>query len=92
MAWNVVLLIIVVLFMILAMGVEFVLPPTAAEALAEEVAPRVAVSEDYLRAELTRALSEGVVRRAIVRATPFAFLALLLIIRLIQEARGRRPS
>lgn len=90
MAWNVALLVIVVLFMVLAFGAEYAGSFVVASNLAEMVAPRLGVSEESLRRELTKAFCEYEDPRAVMRAVPFAFLALLLTIRIIQEARSRR--
>jgi hypothetical protein len=85
MKWNITLLGTAILILILNVGVELALPPTQAESISEEIAPRLHVDEDLLRAELERALSNGEERRLTIRGGPLLLLVGLLAWRCLVE-------
>ncbi len=89
MNWNIVMLGAAILVLILNTGVELVLPLTQAESVSEEIAPRLHLDQDLLRTELERALSNGEVRRLIMRGGPLLIMVGLLAWRCLAERQKR---
>ena len=90
MNWNLALLIASILMVLLLIGVSFVEPWTAAETIAEDLAPRIGVDEDIVRSNLQDILEASTSRRIIIYCTPWAIMSLFFAVRLVKTAR--KPS
>jgi hypothetical protein len=88
MNWNLFLLIVSVLMLLVFAGTGLVEHMMQAEAIAEDLAPRINVDKDVIRHHLEVILGSGSMRRTILYCSPLAFLSLLLTIRLIADRRS----
>ncbi len=83
MKWDIFLLIFSLSLLFLWFGAGYVLPLAQAEAIAEQLAPRISTDEDILRSNLQDILNSGRLRQSVVYCTPWAILSLLLMARLL---------
>jgi hypothetical protein len=83
MKWNTLLLIISFSMLLFYAGGYYMGPFMAAEAIAEQLAPRIGVQEDILRGNLRDILEGNRLPRTIVDCTPWAILSLLLTVRIL---------
>ncbi len=90
MKWNVVLLVVSIFLLVLAAGGEFANPLAQADALSEDIGPKLGVSVDRLRPELQDGLLQGAERRAILNSILWCVLPVLLAVRLVVDLRGAR--
>lgn len=89
-AWTLVMLGIAVGFLVLETGGEVAISVGWGSGLAQEVAPKLGVSESRMREELTRELEETQTQRMIRRAVPWSIMIVLLVMRLLFEWRAFR--
>lgn len=86
--WNWLLLGLTVLILLLSVGTELAAPWAEADNLAEDLAPRLGVSQAQIRRDLQDVLLEGAGWRATIKAIPLALLAALLAVRAVREKPG----
>lgn len=90
MKWNVALLIVSLALLALFFGSGLTQYPMAAEAIAEDLAPEIGVSEDVIRTHLRPILASGSLRRTVVNCSPLAVLSTLNAVRLVADAVQRK--
>ena len=83
--WDIFLLIFSVSFLFLWFGARYALPLAQAEAVAEQLAPRISTDEDILRSNLQDILKSHRWRISVFYCTPWAILSLLLMARLLAD-------
>ena len=92
MKWDIFLLIVVVSMLLLWAGSGYIEYLMAAEAIAEQLAPKIGVKEDLLRSNLQDILESGRLRRAVVYGTPWAIVSLLLTARILVDVVKKRKG
>jgi len=83
--WDIFLLIFSLSMLLLWFGAGYAEPLAQAEAIAEQLAPRISADEDILRSNLQDILNSGRLRQSVVYFTPWAIFSLLLTARLLAD-------
>jgi hypothetical protein len=92
MAWNAALLGVVLFFLVLAVGVEYVSPFGESSELPAELAPQFGISEDRLREAMLNSLLERRESRMEFAAAPWCVVATLLVVRMRLERRHKNST
>ncbi len=88
--WSAVLLLLTIWLMLMIPGVDLASPPIAAEAHAEDIAPRLNVPVGQLRKEIALVLADQEHDRLVLVLMAFLVLAAAQAVRLILEIRAAR--
>lgn len=85
MKWDIFLLFFSLSMVFIWAGVGIIVPLTQAEAIADQLAPRIGVDRELLRMNLQDILRSGELRQTVVLSTPWIILSLLLLARLLAD-------
>jgi hypothetical protein len=88
MKWNIFLLAFALAMVLLFAGTGLIQHLAQAESIADDLAPQIDLDRDTLRRHLEKILEGGNMWRVIVYCTPWAFMSLLLTVRLIADVRN----